>query len=111
VATIRRARDGDAAALAGLAERTFRDAFTEGADPADMAFYCAASSRKVRSASAASAAASPSRARRIVATAAGSGGRAQTGARRTRPVPRPVAGETGRAASAAALIDQRRTTA
>lgn len=43
MATIRRARDGDATALAELAECTFRDAFTEGADPADMAFYCAAS--------------------------------------------------------------------
>lgn len=41
--TIRRARDGDAAALAELAERTFRDAFTAGADADDMALHCTAS--------------------------------------------------------------------
>lgn len=41
--TIRRARDGDAAALAELAERSFRDAFSVGADPADMALHCTAS--------------------------------------------------------------------
>ena len=43
MATIRRARAGDAAALAELAEHSFRDAFSEGADPADMALHCAAS--------------------------------------------------------------------
>ena len=41
--TIRRARSGDAAALAELAERTFRETFTIGNDPADMALHCAAS--------------------------------------------------------------------
>ena len=41
--TIRRARSGDAAALAELAERTFRDTFTVGNDPADMTLHCAAS--------------------------------------------------------------------
>jgi ribosomal protein S18 acetylase RimI-like enzyme len=43
VTTIRRARSGDAAALAELAERTFRETFTIGNDPADMALHCAAS--------------------------------------------------------------------
>jgi ribosomal protein S18 acetylase RimI-like enzyme len=38
--TIRRARADDAAALAELAERTFRDAFAADNDPADMADYC-----------------------------------------------------------------------
>jgi ribosomal protein S18 acetylase RimI-like enzyme len=43
VTTIRRARPADAAALAELAERTFRDTFTIGNDPADMTLHCAAS--------------------------------------------------------------------
>jgi ribosomal protein S18 acetylase RimI-like enzyme len=42
LATIRRAQTGDATALATLAERTFREAFTAGADPDDMALHCAA---------------------------------------------------------------------
>ncbi len=43
MAVIRRALPTDAAPLAELAERTFRDAFTEGNDPEDMALHCAAS--------------------------------------------------------------------
>ena len=40
---IRRARVDDAAALAVLAERTFRDAFAALSDPDDMELHCAAS--------------------------------------------------------------------
>ena len=39
--TIRPAREGDAVALAALAERTFRDAFAAANDPADMDAHCA----------------------------------------------------------------------
>jgi diamine N-acetyltransferase len=39
--TIRAARDGDAAALAALAERTFRDAFAAVNAAADMDLHCA----------------------------------------------------------------------
>jgi diamine N-acetyltransferase len=42
-ATIRRARTDDAPALALLAERSYRDTFTAGNDPADMALHCAES--------------------------------------------------------------------
>jgi ribosomal protein S18 acetylase RimI-like enzyme len=38
--TIRRADRGDAAALASLAERTFRDAFAATNDPVDMEIHC-----------------------------------------------------------------------
>lgn len=40
---IRRAHPADAATLAELAERTFRDTFTVGNDPAQMALHCATS--------------------------------------------------------------------
>jgi ribosomal protein S18 acetylase RimI-like enzyme len=39
-ATIRRARPEDAAALADLAERTFREAFTASNDPVNMEIHC-----------------------------------------------------------------------
>ncbi|HXT49462.1 MAG TPA: GNAT family N-acetyltransferase [Thermoanaerobaculia bacterium] len=39
--TIRAAREGDAAALAELAERTFRDTFAVDNDPANMDLHCA----------------------------------------------------------------------
>lgn len=39
-ATIRRARPEDAAALAELAERTFREAFAASNDPTDMEIHC-----------------------------------------------------------------------
>jgi GNAT superfamily N-acetyltransferase len=40
---IRRASPGDAAALAVLAERTFRDAFAADSSPSDLALHCAQS--------------------------------------------------------------------
>lgn len=40
MATIRLAHPGDAAALADLAERTFREAFTVDNDPGDMELHC-----------------------------------------------------------------------
>jgi ribosomal protein S18 acetylase RimI-like enzyme len=40
MATIRRAGPEDAEALAGLAEQTFRDAFSATNDPTDMALHC-----------------------------------------------------------------------
>jgi ribosomal protein S18 acetylase RimI-like enzyme len=43
VAVIRPAGAGDAEALAELAERTFRETFTVGNEPAQMALHCAAS--------------------------------------------------------------------
>ena len=43
MATIRRASPHDAAGLACLAERTFRDTFTAGNNPADMGLHCSAS--------------------------------------------------------------------
>jgi len=41
VLTIRQARVEDAAALAFLAERIFRDAFTDDSDASDMELHCA----------------------------------------------------------------------